>query len=122
MTNLNKLIVSIPADKLVVSDGGRLDYPDSIPTCSGLRSDSTGEINKKCLCCIYYLTYFRNSYNILKWGEGRVEPKVCIKTPETVTVEYDFIDYFARPVDHIPMQNYRKYVLPVLEKLYGELI
>jgi hypothetical protein len=120
MTNLNKLIVSIPADKLVISEEGRLDYPKNIATCSGIKTNITGETSKECLCCLNYLNYFRRFYHEDTW-DNRRDSFICIKTPKTITVDYRYIDYFASSVDKLSENNYTKHILPVLEKLYGEL-
>lgn len=115
--DLNRLIASIPIDRLVISEQGRLDYPENLPTCPGLKSNDFGGISKKCLCCLNYLNFFRISR---QW-----EPKdvlTCTRTPDTIVVNYDYIDYYAAPVDTISIHKYEKHILPVLEKLYGRII
>ena len=124
--NEDKIILGIPIDKLRITPGGRLDFPDIYKICLGkhkIRSLSRSKyyyygINEKCKTCLWYFLGDRimseggTRFMSLKWIKRNQKFSVCRVEVKTID-----LDIWRTKIDELQEDIYNNF-LPDILKAY----
>lgn len=129
--NLDKRILRIPQEELIIGNSGNLDYPELLVECEEYQYC---EICSRCLLALstrlykakWYESYRKNQENLPDsivycscgwWSTGRTRQEPPYPLPSGIRLKFNDEDYIYESTDRMTPKLYRRF-LPLILDLY----